>query len=220
MCQRVRQECGVQGTGPSTVLNQKGELAQIVSWVNEAYQSIQRLWEDWTFLWTEESLTVTANTGDYVTNPLLRAVNEDAVYFTPTGDSQYRLYPMEYHDYRADRTSYTTAGTPAYFTILPSGVMRLLPTPDTNGTLDLEGHLAAEALTNDADVPVIPATHHMTIVWRACMYWAAFNEATELLNSVAANYGMALLDLEAQCLPTVERMHSRAEGVDIVVVPE
>ena len=51
LCQTVRQEVGVSGTGPSTVLSQEGQLKVIVDFVAASDFEIQVLWEDWDFLW-------------------------------------------------------------------------------------------------------------------------------------------------------------------------
>ena len=53
LCKDTRQECGVQGVGPTAVTSQTGILARIVYWVKEADLYIQRLHPDWGFLLTE-----------------------------------------------------------------------------------------------------------------------------------------------------------------------
>lgn len=49
LCQRLRRECGVAGTGPSTVVGQVGEMARIVGWIQSAWMDIQETHQDWEF---------------------------------------------------------------------------------------------------------------------------------------------------------------------------
>ena len=58
LCQTVRQEVGVSGTGPTTVLNQEGQLKVIIDFVADSDFQIQILWEDWEFLWAQYSSTL------------------------------------------------------------------------------------------------------------------------------------------------------------------
>ena len=41
LCQRLRSEARIPGTGPSSVTGQTGELAKIVEWITTAYEDIQ-----------------------------------------------------------------------------------------------------------------------------------------------------------------------------------
>ena len=50
LCQTVRSEVGISGTGPTTVIGQEGQLLSIVNFTAEADFLIQGLWLDWNFL--------------------------------------------------------------------------------------------------------------------------------------------------------------------------
>jgi hypothetical protein len=50
MCQRLRQDAGIAGTGPTTVVAQTGELARLVSWIATAYTNICAQHTNWRFL--------------------------------------------------------------------------------------------------------------------------------------------------------------------------
>ena len=61
-CVKFREDVGISGSGPGSVVNQVGILKQIVNWVADADEEIQRLWEDWTFLFVPKVvITATAD---------------------------------------------------------------------------------------------------------------------------------------------------------------
>jgi hypothetical protein len=49
LCQLLRQEAGIAGTGPSTTEGQSGELGRLVQWIIEAYEDIQLKNLEWRF---------------------------------------------------------------------------------------------------------------------------------------------------------------------------
>lgn len=52
LVQRLTQEAGASGAGPTDVVGQQGEYARMVNWVNDAWLDIQSLHQDWEFLRT------------------------------------------------------------------------------------------------------------------------------------------------------------------------
>ena len=62
---RLRQEAQMSGTGPVTVLNQVGQMKLVVDWVNQAYEAIQNLHDDWDYLRTDFSFNTIADVQDY-----------------------------------------------------------------------------------------------------------------------------------------------------------
>ena len=50
LCQKLRQEAGISGSGPLTTVNQTGELYRVVDWVQQSYNDIQEKHDDWNFL--------------------------------------------------------------------------------------------------------------------------------------------------------------------------
>ena len=55
ICKRVRQEAGIAGTGPASVLNQTGEYKRVVDWVASAWEDLQNKRSDW--LWMQGDFT-------------------------------------------------------------------------------------------------------------------------------------------------------------------
>lgn len=222
LAQRVRQETGTAGTGPVTVLNQKAQLAQIVSWTAQAYMDVCNKWHDMDFFWAEGEVTVSANTRDYTPPNDMRLLNEDSVYLFggDISENGLKLDYVEYDVYRRNKTFNDNSSTPSYFTQLPNGVIRLLPTPDENYSLHFEYWKAPLPLTENTSLPVFHEAHDDCIIWRACWYWAMFNEAIQEAAAFNYSFEQAMLRLESRYLPASQGYHARSQGVELVVRTE
>lgn len=222
LVQRVRRETGTAGTGPSSVASQTGQLAQLVSWTAQAYLDVCNKWDDYNFLWAEDSLELEAGTRDYTPAADLRAINEDAIYAfggNLSTDGQ-KLDYIEYDLVRRAKVGASETGTPSYVTRLPSGELRLIPTPNDSYTIEYEYWREPVPLTIDTSTPEFSSLYEDCIIWRACWYWASFNEAQLEAAAFNFNYEQAMLRLEARSLPASERYHARSQGVDLVVRAE
>ena len=65
LCQRMRQECGISGSGPTTVVGQSGNLQRIVDWVNTAWIDIQTTNQDWGWMRASASFTTVSGQATY-----------------------------------------------------------------------------------------------------------------------------------------------------------
>jgi hypothetical protein len=61
LCQDVRRECAIAGSGPLSVLNQTGELARVVAWTKNSYTELQNKKPNWR--WMRSSFTVDTVSG-------------------------------------------------------------------------------------------------------------------------------------------------------------
>ncbi|RLC09555.1 MAG: hypothetical protein DRI24_21580, partial [Deltaproteobacteria bacterium] len=61
LCKRLRQEAGLTGSGPSTVVDQTGISKQIVDWVNTAYVDVLSQHANWHFMQDDFSFNTTAS---------------------------------------------------------------------------------------------------------------------------------------------------------------
>ena len=50
LVQRTRQECGIAGDGPTTVVGQTKSMKRLVDWVSQSYVEIQEECPDFDFL--------------------------------------------------------------------------------------------------------------------------------------------------------------------------
>lgn len=220
LAKRLRQECGYQGEGPPSVLAQTGDLKRFVDWINLAYLTIQNKWTDWMFLWAEGEHELVPGQALYDPPSDFGAYNEDAIYLLQPGFQPTKLDPIAYDVYRREKGAFSGEGTPMYFTIQPNEKLRILPTPSAEQTVSFEYWRAAHTLVGNEAVPLIPVRYRMAIVWLARVYWAQFDDAQAEVQSSQFLYQQMLKDLEANQLPSREKMHSRAQGTDIRVVPQ
>ena len=222
LSQRVRQETGTYGLGPTSVIGQRDHYAQIVAWTAQACADVCREWVNWAFLWSEGSLTLASGTATYSPEADCRQINEDTLYISggSLGVSQNLLEYIPFDDYRRMKASFTVNGLPWAFTVQPDGLIKMLPTPDAAYTVSYEYWAYATALTADDSVAPIPVAFEDVIVWKAAMYWAAFNEAEAEYQKFASNYVGAFKALEAAQLPAPDQWHARSQGVNLVVETE
>ena len=193
LCQQVNRYARISkeqpGTAPLTVTGQKGVNAEIVGWVNDAWDDIQHDQDDWAFRESSGDVPVAAGVRDVVVDDAiedyetLRMSTADgdgqSILVLVNGSPQY-VYFVRWEDWRGGVYDQSTStGTPGLFTVMPSGVLRLWPTPDQDVTLRVAYQRIAQVLQNDADVPSMPARFHTAIVWKALMYHADTRDKTQ-----------------------------------------
>lgn len=225
LCKRLRQEASVSGVGPQAVTDQSGEMQRLVNWVQAAYAEILGRRSDWSFLWREFSAAVTA------ADPSADLIDLPSDFGQLAQDSRGNLavrfdgadlVPVDFRDYNS--ADYQGSGTPFDFVVLPydpvaqARRLRLAPYPAADGTLALSYYAnSSHALSGNTDQPWVPPEHRMTIVWRALMMYANYESATELLQQASTNFGEAMAQMEADCLPDAQRFR-RASNHDVVEV--
>jgi hypothetical protein len=204
LCQTVRQEVGISGTGPSTVLSQEGQLKVIVDFVAAADYQIQSLWHDWNFLWAQYSSTLSTGTRAPATQQPTDLSNWDmrSFFLDYTSDDAISLTPLSYIDWRADlRQGTATNNSPTYIVVQPDESVIVDPPPDQAYTITADYWKTPTRLTANADVSDIPIQYHRVIVSRAKTMWAEREEAPEILLASSAEYQDLLDKLESQSLP-------------------
>lgn len=214
LCQRVVQEAGIPGGGPSAVTGQTGKLAKVVSWVNQAWREIQLMRPNWNFMWAEFSFNTVASTRDYlaadqsITDLHLWDTTSFLIYLTATGTSDqgemiYMPYAVWREKYRAAMTSRAT-GRPQIVTILPDKQLRFEPAPDAEYTIEGVYKKSAQDFTATDDEPTgLPDDFHMIIVWQALKYYGFFENAPEVLDEAETNFDNLLFRLEQEELPAM-----------------
>ena len=77
IAKRIRQECAIAGSGPTTIIGQSGEYLRVVDWMSAAYHDIQAAHITWDFLRDDFSFATAAGTADYgVTQHAIADLNE------------------------------------------------------------------------------------------------------------------------------------------------
>lgn len=202
LCQRLRQEAGEAGTGPVSVLNQVGRMAQLVSWVQQAWIDIQAVHPSWGFLWAQGSFSTAASTTTYTP-----AADFKTFYVDKDGDRVYcngtRLIYVPFEEARAHMLL-TTTGKPTHYTLLPTKQFRPFPNPDGVYAITFDYHTRPVTLAADSDTPAIHSELHMAIVHRAKIDHAAFFEEMNTLAFSQQEYSRMLSAMEDTYLPQIE----------------
>ena len=197
LCKKLRSEAGIAGTGPLSVTGQIGELGRIVSWIDNAYEEIQNLREDWFFLRNDFTFNCTATVSAYPTTTVSNLANWKAdsfrCYLTTANDEQWLRYiPWEqFRDLRLFGTNRTTTGKPIEFTIKPDKSLVLWPIPDATYTVNGEYYRTADVMSADADTPLF-TRYPLIIVYNALMKYAAYVSDPALYAHGQSEYGKLL----------------------------
>ena len=203
LCQRLRQECGIAGSGPTTVISQTGELGRIVSWVLSAYEEIQNLHSTWRFLQTDFSFSTVASTQNYtkttlsLTNLGSWKTDDVRIYSAVTDETYLTYFPWnkfkELYLYGSQRTQ---TERPTIFSIKYDDSISLWAIPNDTYTVNGEYFKTAQTMTLDADEPLIPTAYQMAIVWKGLMLYAAYNSVPDAYSHGQQEYKSILRKLE------------------------
>ena len=214
LCQRLRQECGVSGTGPVTTVSQVGEYKRLCDWIATAWFDIQAIHQDWRFLRATASFATIASQYSYT--PLQAGIAANTfgrwipgsgrVYKTATGlNSEIFLDWIHYDDWRdlwlfgANRS---VEAPPIHLAFAPDDSVILAPKPTAGYTISVDYFKAPVLLAADADVPSLPFRHdHMIIVYKAMMAYGSFESAPEVYQRGESEYKRLLNRLEIDQLP-------------------
>jgi hypothetical protein len=213
LCQRLRQEVGAAGTGPSAVTGQTGELARIVSWIAEADEEIQRERDNWRFMRGSFTLNTVADDGSYAasdcTTPIsdLRKWDEHSfkIYLSASGVSDESQ--LHYLDYQAWYDVYNvgsqTSSRPMYFTIDDNQSILLAPKPSAVYVVSGKYYKSVDTLAASSDEPLYPAEFHMLAVYLGMMKYGRYTGAPELYTDGERLYKKMLRQMERTQLPRV-----------------
>ena len=222
LCQTVRQEVGISGTGPTTVIGQEGQLKVIVDFVIAADHQIQSLWHDWNFLWGQYSSTVTVgNRAPALGKPTdLSNWDKRSFYLDYTSDDSTSLDELSYVEWRSDyRQGTSTNQTPTFFVIQPDENVIVESTADKTYTITADYWKTPTDLAANTDVSAIPPQFHRIIVSRTKTMWAEREEAPEILLASSAEYQDLLDKLESQSLPGQRARRFGIVDTDEVIRP-
>ncbi len=217
LVQRLRKECGVSGTGPTSVVGQTGTSELLVGWINSAWIEIQGLHDNWDFMRSPFSFQAYANVGDYTTSggagvgaglSDLRYWHADTFRAQKTADGvsdQQWLVQWEYQVFRDTyRFGLQTPGRPVVFAINPMGKALMLGSiPDAQYTITGEYQKQPYDLVANEDVPNIPDHLHMVIVYKAMQSYGMYEAAPEVVSRGETQYTRMLNQLEREELPQV-----------------
>jgi len=181
LCQRLRQEVGAAGNGPTNVTGQTGEYARLAGWIQQAWLEIQLERLDWRFQWAQGQVEVTPDFINYSLPADFRKWRPDTLKIN--GD---QLRVAEWDDYR-DTYPEPTAYPPGVVTISPDRVMWLNGYPPKTCNVTFEYWRTPQPLTTNTDVPRLPERYHMALVYRAMIQYALYENAPEVVEQARRN---------------------------------
>ncbi len=197
------------------MLEQTGRQARFVGWVRTAWELIQNLSSDWSFLQGEHQSALAPNNQIYT----------DASFNVPRfgrwlGDNQ-RRRPISIYDPAIGRRDESElreitfdqwkarwdfgvhdASRPTEYAIAPDDTLRFGPTPDKAYAIRMRYMKTAQILAANDDKPDLPVRFHNIIVWRAIMLMSDHDEAGDALALAGVKYRETLNQLTHSCLPS------------------
>lgn len=212
---RLRMECGVSGNDLVSLTGVTGESLRMVSWINSAYEDVQRRHQDWEWLRT----TVTFPTVDAQQVYTLSNIGISSA-FSKWKPETFRLYVtssgystetfLSYQDYETFRDTWqynanrTITGRPTVFAVTPNKSIALGMTPDATGyTIIGDYYQAPGTLANDTSEPLFPARYHMLLVYMAMQSYAGYEAAPEVMQRGVQKASELVAQLEADQLPMI-----------------
>ena len=196
----------MSGTGPTSVIGQSGEMAELVTWIQAAYQDIQNLRPNWRFMRSEFTFPMIAGVNTYLPtavslDDLATWIADDLRAYLLPGDESGLTYET-WDDFRAVRDIGTVpSGRPTHFSVKPNNAVIFWPTPDDAYTCKGEYVIVPDELSSNTDAPIIPVQYHMLIVWRALINYGAALAADEKYNHGLNEYKRLIRAMEATQLP-------------------
>lgn len=196
LCKELRQEVGASGTGPASVVSQGGEAKRLVDWVQRADYEIQGLWSNWAFHWSNPTIAIVSGTKSY-------ALTTRPVAGTLKVASGTEIDLVSWREYR-DYSTTETAAEIQIAAVAPDGTLRVWPEPTASDTLSFEAYAAPSKMTSNTAESVIPEKHRDVIIYRAMMYYAAYENAPEVMQHATRLYVESLSVLERDQLPDTD----------------
>lgn len=215
-------ECGISSTGPLTVVGQVGEFKRAVDWITRAWNRIEGSRKDWNWLRSTVSFNTVASQAVYPLGSGVGTVGVTQANFRSWVDDSFRQYltatgfrsevPLgsfiSYSDWQDiyNMGAFRTTNTPPIEIAVGPNNEIVLGGPALAGyTITGDYFRKSPPLVLDTDVPSIPdADKHMIIVYRAMMFYGAFESATEVYQYGETEYKKLRTELEIEYLPRID----------------
>lgn len=222
LCRAVARDSGTVSNlpAPATTASQTGRPYRITEWVKDAYRMIQLRRDDWRWLTVEFSGQTIASTrsydsaamsiserfGHWVFHNYFDNERTFSAYLTSAGqDDEWFLSVVPWDRFRARYmvgTAATDSDKPRYVSVDPQGNLVFYPTPDAAYTIKGQYYKAPQELSEDVDVPEMPARFHEMIKWGAILELERYDEAPI---TGAYPYRKLLSEMEFQQTPRIEK---------------
>jgi hypothetical protein len=211
---KLKDKTGSKAADLTTAIGLTGEGRMLAGFINDAWMDIQGQHPDWGWMRTSTSF-VTIN-GQATYTPTEAGTTNFGMwdrysfrnYLTATGTAaEVFMTYMPYEKWRniyqfsSNRTSYSQ---PYDITITPAKSLGLGPVPLVGYTVTGDYFTCPTEMTLDADIPSLPVHYHMAIVYRAMMFYAAEEAASEIYTHGTKEFNRMMSRIEADYLPEIE----------------
>lgn len=212
MLRRLRVECGVSGSTPSTALNLSGEMGRLAGYINAAWLDIQNMHDDWKWMRQPFSFVTAADKQKYNQQEMLIAsygsIDKDSITIHSVNDhSDEMILPfMSYDQFRYMYMFGQRAqekNRPVVFTIDDQDNLLLGSRPDRQYVVGGFCYAMPTEFTADDQRPAMPGQYHLAIVYRAMMLYAQYEGAPEVFAHGATEFNKYAARLASRELPTV-----------------
>lgn len=216
LCNKLIQKCAISGGELTAVTGLTGESGRVVAWIDEAYSAIQMIHPNWNWMQKDYSFETIEGQSSYtpaqcgITDFGEWKPDSHRSYITSVGvASEDFLRDMEYD---AFRNTYLfgnmrlTQGRPLHVSVSPANSsLNLGLTPDSIGyTVGGQYYHEPLHLVEVADTPTLPSKYHMIVVYRAMMYYGAYEAASDVYNEGSSAYNELVRKLNNEQLQDVE----------------
>lgn len=216
ICKAVRQEAGISGNGPMSVINQTGEMKRIVDWVAAAWREVQTHRRDWDFMKDEFQFNTAVGVYEYspaaasLTRFMRWLPTSLRIYETARGPNDgVELLQISFEDYRRYYLTGTqTESRPVAFAVNHKRNLVLGPHPMSEYTVIGDYVKSTQRLVNNDDVPDLDEDYHDVIMWGALMKYAVYEAAGEVYARAESQYSGYMNQMERLLLPDVTMPNS------------
>ena len=222
LCEDVARESGGTARAPTSVIGQTGRQQKIIEWVKTAWNLIQNLQSNWSFLRDEHTGTLVANSQSYSGASFSTtrfgefmgdygSYQPVTLYDTTIGrsdESALRLISYEVWKRRWD-IGVHDATRPTEYTIGPDQELKFGAKPDKAYQIRFEYRKTPQALALNTDEPDMPLRFHDIIVWRAIMLMADHDEALNAMTIANGKYLELKASMERDLLPAFNMRSER-----------
>jgi hypothetical protein len=220
-------ECGITTEKPSTVLNQTGELLQVLHWISDAYVELQRLRNgNWLWLKREFTLNTVAEDDTYAYGDCIDVLTGAAIdrfrdwclddpydppriYLQSAGEStKTRMTSIRFHEYRSlYGGSSQSSAFPQFIAVDNDKNLKLGNKPNDVYVVSSWFKRGPQVLAfnEESDNEVTPEMpdHHELIVYGAMKKYAFFNSAQEFMDRAVMESKPSMKALERSQLPSM-----------------
>jgi hypothetical protein len=209
IAQTVRSLAGIQGTGPTSVVDAQGIEAVIVQFVKDANIDIQNLRDDFEFMEASSSFTTVVGQDTYTRTALFTPASPDVNKFKIgsfvvtdlTGKKHYLLHYEFLEEMERLYLNDITQGIPRYVGITADRSLYIKQTPDNNYVITYKYYRNPQILSANADIPWIPEAYHMLLVYKALEKVAVYLSQPEIYRGYATEAARAQAQLMRLSVP-------------------